>query len=189
MSFSLAFFFDADNFYKVLGVEKNASEKDIKRAYRKLAMKWHPDRNPKNKKKAEENFKKISAAYEVLSDKKKRAEFDQFGNMPRGGGMPGGGGFPAGGPRPGGARFTSPNMDSARAEEIFKMFFGGGDPFSSGGMEGMDVDSDDAQRGRGPRGMGGMGGFPGGLGGLFGGGMGGMPMGGFGGGPHRRMPR
>jgi curved DNA-binding protein len=66
------------DYYDVLGVKKSASEEEVKRAYRKLAMKWHPDRNP-NKKEAEERFKEISEAYAVLSDKEKRRQYDQFG--------------------------------------------------------------------------------------------------------------
>ena len=67
------------DYYKTLGVEKNASEKDIKKAYRKLALKFHPDRN-KGDKEAEEKFKKISEAYAVLSDKEKRKQYDTFGD-------------------------------------------------------------------------------------------------------------
>jgi curved DNA-binding protein len=66
------------DYYKVLGVERNASAEDIKRAYRKLAMKYHPDRNPGNKQ-AEEKFKEINEANEVLSDAQKRARYDQLG--------------------------------------------------------------------------------------------------------------
>lgn len=67
------------NYYDVLGVEKNASADDIKSAYRKLAKKYHPDLNPGNKE-AEKNFKEINEAYEVLSDDKKRSNYDQFGS-------------------------------------------------------------------------------------------------------------
>jgi curved DNA-binding protein len=67
------------DYYKVLGVERNASESDIKSAFRKLALKFHPDRNPGNKN-AEEKFKEINEAYEVLSDKQKRARYDQLGD-------------------------------------------------------------------------------------------------------------
>jgi curved DNA-binding protein len=67
------------NYYKILGVNKNASEKEMKRAYRKLALKYHPDRN-RGDKKAEEQFKLINEAYAVLSDKEKRRQYDTFGS-------------------------------------------------------------------------------------------------------------
>ena len=70
----------AEDYYKVLGLEKTASADDIKKAYRKLALKHHPDRNPENKKTAEEKFKKISEAYAVLSDPEKRQQYDNFGS-------------------------------------------------------------------------------------------------------------
>jgi curved DNA-binding protein len=81
------------DYYQTLGVEKKASEKDIKRAYRDLAKKHHPDRNPGNKK-AEEKFKEINEAYQVLSDPEKRARYDQLGSaygdwQQRGGGSGG----------------------------------------------------------------------------------------------------
>jgi curved DNA-binding protein len=69
----------ADDYYKILGVEKNADQDDIKKAYRKLALKFHPDRNPNNSE-AEEKFKKISEAYAVLSDSEKRKQYDNFGS-------------------------------------------------------------------------------------------------------------
>jgi molecular chaperone DnaJ len=67
------------DYYEVLGVNRDAAEEDIKKAYRKLAMKWHPDRNPDNPK-AEEHFKEAKQAYEILSDAQKRAAYDQFGH-------------------------------------------------------------------------------------------------------------
>lgn len=67
------------DYYKILGVERNASENDIKKAYRKLARKYHPDINPGNKD-AEARFKEINEAYEVLSDKEKREKYDRFGS-------------------------------------------------------------------------------------------------------------
>lgn len=69
----------AEDYYKVLGVDKKAGAEDIKKAYRKLALKYHPDRNPDDKK-AEERFKKISEAYAVLSDPEKRKQYDTFGS-------------------------------------------------------------------------------------------------------------
>lgn len=70
----------AEDYYQVLGVDKKASADEIKKAYRKLAVKWHPDKNPNNKAAAEEKFKKISEAYAVLSDSQKREQYDTFGS-------------------------------------------------------------------------------------------------------------
>src|SRR5574344_1756339 len=80
------------DYYEVLGVDKNASEDEIKNAYRKLAIKYHQDRNPGNKE-AEEKFKEAAEAYSVLHDENKRHQYDQFGfNGPQGdfGGFSGG---------------------------------------------------------------------------------------------------
>ena len=80
------------DYYEVLGVDKNASQDEIKKAYRKLAIKYHPDRNPGDKE-AESKFKEAAEAYEVLHDENKRAQYDQFGfDGPQGGGFGGFGG-------------------------------------------------------------------------------------------------
>lgn len=90
------------DYYEVLGVSKNASDDEIKKAYRKLAVKYHPDKNPGDKE-AEAKFKEISEAHEVLSDKQKRARYDQFGHAGVGGASGGAyGGFGGGNPFSGG---------------------------------------------------------------------------------------
>ena len=84
------------DYYEVLGVSKTATEDELKKAYRKLAKKYHPDANPDNKEEAEAKFKEVNEAYEVLSDPKKRQMYDQFGTAdPQGFG--GGAGGPFGG--------------------------------------------------------------------------------------------
>src|SRR5204863_6658556 len=79
------------DYYEVLGVSRTASEEEIKKAYRKTAMQYHPDRNPGNKA-AEEKFKEAAEAYEVLSDSDKKRRYDQFGHA----GVGGNGGFGGG---------------------------------------------------------------------------------------------
>ncbi|HEX9137815.1 MAG TPA: DnaJ domain-containing protein, partial [Nitrospirota bacterium] len=85
----------ATDYYELLGVHRNATDSEIKRAYRKLAHEHHPDKNPGNKA-SEEKFKEINQAYEVLSDAQKRAYYDQYGTVPGAQGGPGFGGFGAG---------------------------------------------------------------------------------------------
>ena len=67
------------DYYEILGVNKQASDTELKKAYRKLAVKWHPDKNPNNKEFAEKKFKEISEAYDILKDKEKRSLYDRFG--------------------------------------------------------------------------------------------------------------
>ncbi|KAJ1565737.1 hypothetical protein HK096_010983 [Nowakowskiella sp. JEL0078] len=138
------------DYYKILDVPKDANEDTIKKAYRKQALKWHPDRNPGNKEAADAKFKEISEAYEVLSDKNKRTIYDQFGESGLKGTPSGdastGGAFPAGA-FPGGS-FTFTNMGGmggfprggagfrpTSADEIFKQFFG-----AKGFSDFMDID-------------------------------------------------
>lgn len=71
--------FNSDDYYTVLGVARDADQAAIKKAYRKLAVKWHPDKNPDNTKQAEEAFKKIGEAYACLSDAEKRQIYDRYG--------------------------------------------------------------------------------------------------------------
>ena len=101
------------DYYKILGVEKTATDDEIKKAYRKLALKWHPDRNQESeeqKQKADKMFKDINEAYSVLSEPDKRRRYDMGAYDPSDpNGFPGGGG--------------GMNVDPT---EIFKMFFGGG---------------------------------------------------------------
>src|SRR5271154_360088 len=73
------------DYYEVLGVAREASADQIKSAYRKAALKWHPDRNPENKQEAEENFRTASEAYSILSDPQKRPVYDRFGHAGLGG--------------------------------------------------------------------------------------------------------
>ena len=101
---------NSDDYYEVLGLAKPSDEKAIKKAYRKLAVKHHPDKNPNDKDAAEERFKKITEAYSVLSDPEKKKVYDQFGKAGLDPSYGGGAGGPSGG-FPGGMRFhTSSNI-------------------------------------------------------------------------------
>ncbi|KAK7508288.1 hypothetical protein BaRGS_00000527 [Batillaria attramentaria] len=153
------------DYYKILGLAKGATEEELKKAYRKMALKYHPDKNKSPG--AEEKFKEIAEAYDVLSDPKKREIFDKYGEEGLKGGVPGGGGFTGGTPDAGG---TYHYQFSGDPRETFKMFFGDDNPFGSffmggggpggprnmfhfttGGDDRMDVDDDPfAHFGRGP---------------------------------------
>ena len=85
------------DYYEILGVSRSATEDDVKKAYRKLALKYHPDRNPDDRHEAEERFKEISEAYQVLSDPERRSLYDRFGHAAFEQGAPGGAGFDFGG--------------------------------------------------------------------------------------------
>ncbi|CAF1056827.1 unnamed protein product [Rotaria sordida] len=135
------------DYYKILGISKGASDDEIKKAYRKLALKYHPDKNKEAG--AEEKFKEVAEAYEVLSDPKKKEIYDKYGEegLKAGGGGGGGGG-------PGGQQFFYSNVDP---HQTFRMFFGGADPFAM--FFGGDAGDDDDGPGGGVGGFPNMGGF------------------------------
>lgn len=121
------------DYYEVLGVAKTASADEIKKAYRTLAKKYHPDMNPGDKE-AEAKFKEVNEAYAVLSDADKKAKYDQYGHAafdPSAGGGSGFGGF---------GGFSGGDFDFG---DIFSSFFGGGSSRSSGGRSATAVDGDD----------------------------------------------
>lgn len=105
------------DYYEVLGVSRGASPEEIKKAYRRLALQWHPDRNPEDQKSAEENFKKAAEAYSILSDPQKRAQYDRYGYAGVSG-VPGFGG-------------VDPTVFS-EFSDILGDFFGFGDVFGAG---------------------------------------------------------
>ena len=112
------------DYYEILGVSKSATDDELKKAYRKMAKKYHPDANPNNKAEAEKKFKEVNEAYEVLSNPQKRKMYDQFGTAD-----PSGAGF-GGGPFGGGNGYysytTSDFGDFGDLGDIFSSFFGGG---------------------------------------------------------------
>lgn len=127
------------DYYDILGVSKTASDAELKAAYRKQAMQWHPDRHRADKKTAEDKFKEINEAYEVLSDPQKKAAYDQYGHAafqqggfgsPSGQGPFGGGGTHRQGPftytyTTGGQGFDFSDFGFSDPFEIFEQFFGG----------------------------------------------------------------
>jgi molecular chaperone DnaJ len=115
------------DYYEVLGVERGTSEKDIKKAYRRVAMKFHPDRNPDNKE-AEDKFKEASEAYEILSDAQKRAAYDQYGHDAVSGNA-GAGGFGGG----------AGNFGDIFGDVFGDIFGGGGGGRSRGPQRGSDL--------------------------------------------------
>ena len=130
------------DFYSVLGVSKNATQQEIKTAYRKLALKWHPDKNKSSE--ADAKFKEINKAYEVLSDTKKREMYDQYGESAFNRGGPGGfggsGGQQQGNPFGGGfGGFSSQGFENvdfggfSDPFDIFEQFFGFQSPFGGRG--------------------------------------------------------
>ncbi len=123
------------DYYEVLGVKREASDAEIKSAYRKLARKYHPDRNPGDKQ-AEENFKEVQAAYDVLSEKDKRQQYDRFGFAGENG-SPGGGPFRWGGGAGPGGGVNVEGMDPAAAEELLRGLFGGMGGAGDEGLEGI----------------------------------------------------
>ncbi len=107
---------DKKDYYQILELDKSATPDQIKKAYRHLALKWHPDKNPDHREEAEQKFKDIAEAYAVLSDPKKRERYDRFGSL-------------SDVPEDGFASQAG-DFSFADASKIFETFFGGADPFS-----------------------------------------------------------
>ncbi len=140
------------DYYQTLGVSKTAAADEIKSAFRKLARKFHPD-TAKNKKEAEEKFKEINEAYEVLGDPKKRKQYDEYGAgwQQAGGPPPGwqqpGGGFRGGGARPGGGGGVEFEFGGTGFSDFFEQMFGGGRRGGGQGFGGYGGYEEPAQRG------------------------------------------
>jgi len=125
------------DYYDILGVSKGASVEEIKKAYRKQALEWHPDRHKDEKEAAEKRFKEINEAYQVLSNPQKKTAYDNYGHdaFTPGGGNPFAGGFQGGQSGPFTYTYTQGgenpfgNMDFGDPFDIFEAFFGGGNPF------------------------------------------------------------
>jgi DnaJ-class molecular chaperone len=117
----------AKDYYKILGVARTASDKEVKQAYRRQARKYHPDVNP-NDKKAEERFKEISEAYDVLGDKEKRAQYDRFGHLGEGWQHAHAAGRPGGGFTWGPAGDEEYDLGGSMGDlgDVFEQFFGAG---------------------------------------------------------------
>lgn len=128
----------AKDYYDILGIGKDAVEADVKRAYRKLAMEWHPDKH-KGDKTAEEKFKEINKAYETLSDPQKKSAYDQFGEA--GSNFAGGGGGFGGG-NAGGFDFSGfqSNFDGQGFADVFEAFFNGFGGRSNGPRKGRNLE-------------------------------------------------
>src|SRR4051812_42700714 len=119
------------DYYEVLGVSKGASADEIKKSYRKIAMQYHPDRNPGDKA-AEEKFKEAAEAYDVLSTPDKKAQYDRYGHAGVGGAS-GGGGFGGGGMR---MEDIFQNFGDIFGDDAFGSFFGGGGSRQGGRRQG-----------------------------------------------------
>jgi chaperone protein DnaJ len=117
------------DYYEILGVGKSANADEIKKAYRKIALKYHPDRNPGDKD-AEEHFKEAAEAYDVLSNPDKKARYDRYGHAGMGGAASGGGGFGGGGMN---MEDIFSNFGDVFGDDVFGSFFGGGQRGGGGG--------------------------------------------------------
>jgi DnaJ-class molecular chaperone len=142
------------DYYDILGVDKSASQEEIKKSYRKQALEWHPDKHKDDKEAAEKRFKQINEAYQILSDPQKRSAYDQYGHQAFSpGGMPGAGygGFGEGQSPFGGTWkvYTSSSGESPFSGfdfgdpfDIFEQFFGGASPYRSSRVSRYSIDID-----------------------------------------------